>query len=251
MVRLTSPRLITVNTYQTTLEGHPLLYTVKRSHRAKYVRLEVRVESGLTVVVPRSHKLEQIPHLLQEKRRWILGKLKDYRQFQSISSETSTDTISYLGQALKVVKQRNHSQADNVSLERNRLMVSLRPISTLNQVLEEWYRHQAVKLIRERVKKLSTQLGVTYRRLSIHTARTRWGSCSRKGNLNFNWKLIMAPEPVIDYVIIHELTHLIEMTHSKKFWSLVEEYCPKWREHKEWLRNHQAELATKLRLEVD
>jgi len=131
-------------------------------------------------------------------------------------------------------------------LEKSRLLVTLNSQNDrLNLVLEWWYRQQAEKLIKKRADELCPQLGVTYNRLTIRGAKTRWGSCSRKGNLNFNWKLMMVPEPVIDYVIIHELAHLKEMNHSRNFWKLVAEHCPKWRSHKKWLRGHEAGLTAK------
>ncbi|MEA3442918.1 MAG: M48 family metallopeptidase, partial [Chloroflexota bacterium] len=137
--------------------------------------------------------------------------------------------------------------ANSIKLERNRLVVATGSASSrLNLVLEQWYRMQAAKLINERVDKLSARLGLTYNRIIIRGQKTRWGSCSHKGNLSFNWKLIMAPEPVIDYVIIHELTHLKEMNHTKRFWELVAEYCPRWCEHKKWLKDHEMDLADKL-----
>ncbi len=115
-------------------------------------------------------------------------------------------------------------------------------------MLEEWYRLQAAKLMKGRADQLSTQLGVTYDRLLIRGQRTRWGSCSHKGNLSFNWKLMMAPQPVIEYVIVHELAHRKEMNHTKRFWEVVAEHCPRWREHQKWLKDHQAELTTRLPL---
>ena len=146
-----------------------------------------------------------------------------------------------------MVKEQNNGNANSVKLEQNKLLVSLKSASSrLNVTLERWYRMQAVKLIGKRASELSPLLGLTYNRLVIRGQRTRWGSCSHKGNLSFNWKLLMAPEPVIDYVIIHELAHLKEMNHTKRFWELVAEYCPRWREHKKWLKDHETELATKL-----
>ena len=87
-------------------------------------------------------------------------------------------------------------------------------------------------MVKNKADELCPRLGVNYNRLNVRAAKTRWGSCSRKCNLNFNWKLIMAPEPVIDYVIIHELTHLKEMSHSRNFWKVVTEHCPQWRKRK-------------------
>ncbi|PIX27218.1 MAG: M48 family peptidase [Chloroflexi bacterium CG_4_8_14_3_um_filter_45_15] len=210
----------------------------------------MRRETGLMVVIPKSYEIRQVPDLLEMKRGWILGKFVKYAEVQRLSANQelkSGDSIPYLGRNLKVVKEQNNGNANSVKLEQNKLLVSLKSASSrLNVTLERWYRMQAVKLIGKRASELSPLLGLTYNRLVIRGQRTRWGSCSHKGNLSFNWKLLMAPEPVIDYVIIHELAHLKEMNHTKRFWELVAEYCPRWREHKKWLKDHETELATKL-----
>jgi predicted metal-dependent hydrolase len=85
-------------------------------------------------------------------------------------------------------------------------------------------------------------LGVSYRRIDIRDQRTRWGSCSPRGTLSFNWRLALAPLEVLDYVVVHELCHLREANHSPRFWRLVSERRPAWREHRAWLREHGAEL---------
>ncbi len=250
MIQENRPPLTTVVRHETILDGQAISYIIKHSPRAKYVRLEVRPQTGLTIIIPKSYKVTQLPNLLRKKRYWILSKLAKCAQLKLLSIEKeaeSGDTIPYLGRDLQVIKQQNHGEADNVRLERKRLVVSLKSVKTrLNLVLEWWYRRQAERLIREKANELCARLGVTYGRLSIRGAKTRWGSCSQKGNLNFNWKLMMVPEPVINYVIIHELAHLKEMNHTEKFWKLVAEYCPHWRKHKRWLKEHEAELAAKL-----
>ena len=250
MVRESGPQLTLAGERKTTLDGQTISYIVKRSANAKHIRLEVRSETGLTVVIPNSYNARYIPDLLEAKREWILSKLAKYGQFRSHKIENelkSGDTLPYLGRDLEVVKRQNHGSGDSVRLERNKLIVVLRAENgRLDLVLEQWYRMQAAELIREKAEKAGARLGLTYSRIFIRGQKTRWGSCSHKGNLSFNWKLIMAPEPVIDYVIIHELAHLKEMNHTKRFWGLVAEHCPRWREHKKWLKDHETELADKL-----
>jgi predicted metal-dependent hydrolase len=235
---------------EASINGQTITYTIKRSLRARRVRLEVRPQTGLTVIVPHSYKIGQIPELLESKERWISSNLARCSHFQSLSAKKelmSGDKVPYLGRDLELVKQENRGGVGSVTLEGNMLAVSPELFNNgiLELALEQWYRTEAAKMINDRADKLSSRMRISYKRIVIRGQKTRWGSCSRKKNLSFNWKLIMAPEPVIDYVIIHELTHLKEMNHSKRFWELVTQYCPRWREYKKWLKQHEADLAAK------
>lgn len=108
--------------------------------------------------------------------------------------------------------------------------------------LEQWLRERAAETIAERTREYSRNIGVSYNNIRIKDTRTRWGSCSSKGNLNFSWRIIMAPTEVMDYIIIHELCHLIHMNHSKEYWAAVESYMPDYSRHKEWLRTNGMRL---------
>jgi predicted metal-dependent hydrolase len=89
-------------------------------------------------------------------------------------------------------------------------------------------------------------MGVSHNEIRLKGHRSLWGSCSRTRNLNFNWRLVMTPIPVIEYVVIHELAHLKEMNHSPRFWRIVESYCPEWRARRQWLTEHSQLLASTL-----
>ena len=102
---------------------------------------------------------------------------------------------------------------------------------------------RALERVRERLQYYAPRLGVSFNRVAIRDQRSRWGSCSAKHNLNFNWKLIMAPPEVLDYVVIHELCHLIEFNHSPRFWRLVEGQMPEYEFWKKWLKEHGRELG--------
>ncbi len=102
---------------------------------------------------------------------------------------------------------------------------------------------RALIRIRERLTYYAPKIGVTFGRVAIRDQRSRWGSCSAKHNLNFNWKLIMAPPEALDYVVVHELCHLIEFSHSPKFWALVQAHMPEYIAWKKWLKQHGTELG--------
>lgn len=122
----------------------------------------------------------------------------------------------------KLLEQKNH---------RNALPVPA-------QEEEYAYREQARRVLTEKTARYAKQMGVTYGRISIRGQKTRWGSCSAKGNLNYNWKLMLCPEEVQDYVVVHELAHRREMNHSKAFYRIVEEILPDYRACMRWLREH-------------
>lgn len=250
MARKTRRPLTLVGAYDINLDNQSVSYSVKRSNGARYARLEIRADTGLTLVIPRNYSLTDIPALLDKKKRWILNKLDRYKQLSGSTAHRGlkdNDKIPYLGRDLEIKVTQNHQGVGSIGKEGDRLLVNL-PVqnSQLGLVIAQWYKKQAFEVIKEKVEKLSARFKLVYNRLTIRSQRTRWGSCSYSGNLNFNWKLIMAPEPVVDYVIIHELFHLQEMNHGKGFWKLVAEQCPRWHEHKKWLREHEAELAAKL-----
>lgn len=105
---------------------------------------------------------------------------------------------------------------------------------------------EALRVIPSKVKKYAAVIGVDYGRITIRNQRTRWGSCSSKGNLNFNCLLIQTPESVMDYVIVHELCHRIEMNHSQRFWNLVESILPDYKEQRKWLKENGSELIERI-----
>lgn len=251
MAREARHRPTMVEKRETRINGQTITYTVRRSLRARHVRLEVRRQTGLTVVVPRSYRIGQLPGLLKSKERWISTSLARCGYFgapYAAKELESGDTVPYLGRDLKLVKRENNGEVDNVTLEGDTLAVShlLFKNGILESALEKWYRAEAARLINERAARLSSDMGVHCKRIVIRGQKTRWGSCSRKKNLSFNWKLMMAPEPVIDYVVIHELAHLKEMNHSRRFWELVGQHCHRWRECRKWLRQHEEDLTAKL-----
>ncbi len=106
----------------------------------------------------------------------------------------------------------------------------------IEEHLRFWMIDKAEELINKRTVEYSEIIGVKYNNIRIKNTKTRWGSCSSKGNLNFNFRIIMAPQAVMDYIIVHELCHLKHLNHSKKFWSAVALYMPDYENHKEWLK---------------
>jgi predicted metal-dependent hydrolase len=109
--------------------------------------------------------------------------------------------------------------------------------------IERFYRRAAHAEIAPRLDAACAAVGTSYSRLSIRSQKTRWASCSRSGAMSFNWRLLLGPEPVLDYVVWHEVCHLEVMDHSPRFWNLMAERCPDYRQQLRWLRRHGATLV--------
>jgi hypothetical protein len=222
-------------------------YLVKRSSVARQVRFEIKAETGLTVILPKRCSLNAVDEMLQSKRRWILEKMDRFVEPVHAARNGRLrlgDAVPYLGLEIQIARGQGGKSAASVELLGQTIVV--RPDlagSDLESLLERWYRAQAGTILEQKARESAEALGVQYNRFSIRGQRTRWGSCSHRGTLSFNWRLIMAPEPVVDYVVIHEVAHLKEMNHTRSFWKLVEERCPSWRLHKRWLDDHGTQLA--------
>jgi predicted metal-dependent hydrolase len=235
---------------QASVNGQAVTYTLRRSSRARRVRLEISQRNGLVVIVPRSYPAGRLTGLIKSKERWISRHLAQFSQSRPLPAPKKLeigDTVPYLGRDFELVKHENH-HGEDVVLQGNKISVNpdLFDNGLLETSLEKWYRAEAGRLILGVADRLSSQMGTNYQRIVIRGQKTRWGSCSRKKSLSFNWKLIMAPEPVVEYVVIHELLHLKEMNHSRRFWQLVAQNCPDWRRHKKWLKEHETSLTSQI-----
>jgi len=225
------------------LGGQNIPYTIRISARARILRLVVRQESGLEIVVPSGVRSRQIEEALQRKASWIL---KSMRRLQDMPELKDGRELSCLGTLLKlqlIVSDRVAAGRPRVTLAGETLMVTLRESdwnssTLLRGALETWFRRRAHTLIPDRLIAANQKFGFRYGRVTIKEQKSRWGSCSRAGNLNFNWRLLMAPLPVLDYVLIHELAHLQELNHAPAFWQLVASACPDYQIQRRWLREH-------------
>ena len=225
-------QLTLVGRFEIILKGQTVPYTLKRSSKAKLIWLHIKRDIGLTVTIPYRYNTRNLREFLEAKSAWIiknLAKLRSSAPNKAQEGQTSLDSICYLGKPLLPLFPEivNESQLR-------------REFSCGNLI--EWLKNEAVRLINLKVDQFGRRMGLIYNSVRIRDQKSRWGSCSCKRNLSFNWRLIMAPEAALDYVVIHEICHLREMSHSKSFWSLVAEYCPGWREQRKWLNDHCSEL---------
>lgn len=227
------------------LDGRELAYTLRESSRARRLRLLIQPEGGLEVVVPQGTARARIEAVLREKAGWIdatLARLAhEAATIPTLAPLTHGQALPFAGRqlrlALPLAAPGRHPHA-RLTDETLTLTVADGRQATIRATLEAWYRAQARAVFAERIAHCNAAYGFTFGRVSIKEQKSRWGSCSRAGNLNFNWRLLLAPLPVLDYVVYHELAHLKELNHSPRFWRLVAHVCPEYETHRAWLRHY-------------
>jgi predicted metal-dependent hydrolase len=213
-----------------------LPYTIRRSPRARRIRVKVDPYDGVEVVIPQRATKKHAHEAIRELRPWIDKRLREAEAARR-RLEAPPGTVPFLGAHLRLRYDPNRTRAHR---KQDELHV---PATNAREALERWYRTQARAHIAPRLDDATTALGTRHSTLSIRNQRTRWGSCSSTGAMSFNWRLMLAPEPVLDYVVWHEACHLVVMDHSKRFWSLVERHVPDYRAHRSWLRRNGAALT--------
>jgi predicted metal-dependent hydrolase len=216
-------------------------YKIRRSDRARHVRILVGGD-GVEVVVPRRFPLSDVEPFVEEKRPWIERTLRRMRESESEYPPARLEDggeLPYLGErlGLRVRKEARRTRA-HVVRRGDELRVALGPGGSLEEALEAWYRRRARHEVGARLDAAVARAGTSYTSLQIRGQRTRWASCSSSGAMSFNWRLLLAPAEVLDYVVEHEVAHLEAHDHSPGFWKLLASRSPDWREHERWLRRH-------------
>jgi predicted metal-dependent hydrolase len=205
--------------------------------RTKTLRLVSSI-NGVRAIVPLNHDPKELEIFVTSKRDWILRTSQYYSKLKERNGGFEPYTIYFLGSKYRfhVVKDRRPSTVVSDIIKLITFHVTDR--RRYKQHIHEWYKQQTARIIAERLPTLASRFNVKYNKVSIKNQKSRWASCSKNGNLHFNLLLAAAPSNVIDYVMIHELIHLIEFDHSRQFWQLVKEADPDYKKHREWLANY-------------
>jgi predicted metal-dependent hydrolase len=213
------------------IEVHKLV----RSKR-KTLALIVETDGTLTVRAPLRMKEADIWRFIEVKSDWIKRKqVRVQKEAELLHRYMDGETFLYLGREvpLRLVPDRKPALVMDSFFE---LTKSAQPQAA--SVFETWYKKQARAVLTERVEFFARQHRFKAGKIRISSARTRWGSCNTKGTLSFTWRLVMAPLEIIDYVVVHELSHLKELNHSKAFWSQVEVILPDYKRRRAWLKKN-------------
>ncbi|AHF05850.1 hypothetical protein DESME_01200 [Desulfitobacterium metallireducens DSM 15288] len=229
------------------IQGTVIPYEERKNSRSK--RLSLRIgRDKVRVTAPCKATKREIREFVEANQDWILAHwVKIQEELLNIPKRQYQDgeALSVLGQSLelKIMKTNQKTMRLRYLKEEKKIEIRLpEGIALENQneatreILGQWLKRKAREVFQTKLDQVSAQMGVSYKAFRLKEQKTRWGSCSSKGNINLNWRVILAPEQVIDYLIIHELAHLKHMNHSPSFWDVVGQYCSDYDVCRHWLK---------------
>jgi len=232
---------------QIQLGDRTLSYQLRRSPRRRTIAIAIDPHEGLVVYSPMRMSAEGLGDFLRDKARWILAHARQHEEARArtpVLAWQPGDDVPFRGRRVTLTVLPGAAQGE-VALEGEQLTVRTPPEDGLvpegpriRGLVVRWLREQAAAHVAARVQDFEGRLDVQPRRVRVRDQKRRWGSCSAHGVLNFNWRLILAPEAVLDYVVVHELCHLKEMNHSPRFWAWVERILPDYGTPRSWLRQN-------------
>ena len=221
-------------------------YSIIRTDR-KTMAIIVEPDGTIIVRAPHDLAVETIEEKVKEKRRWVAEKLtKTDEIVKPVPKKrelVSGEKIKLKDKLIRLKIHKYEKKRTTVDFEENTLHIYVNENlnekerkEELKKTLLKWYKEQAKNIITKRVEKFSKSIGTKPRSIVIRSQQLRWGSCTKDNQLNFNWRIVMAPVSAIDYIVVHELCHLTEPLHSIEFWNLLEAHFPEYKKWKEWLR---------------
>jgi predicted metal-dependent hydrolase len=228
------------STEEITLEGRPVCYQLVRSKTARKLRIRVGLD-GIRVVQPEARTSNEIEAFLLSHGEWIIGQLHRIERMQRVRRphQSNRGQILYRGvpTSVRVEEIAGRRGSNKVVVEEGCLVIRKGENSTTSpsRTLENWLRKQARTEIEQQLDGITRRLQHFPKKVYVMGQRTKWGNCSSRQNLSFNWRLIMAPEFVLRYLVTHEVVHLAVPDHSQKFWLTVQSLCPDMGRAKQWL----------------
>ena len=229
------------------LDGVDVPVLCRKNALAKRYRLFIDRSGRLRITIPRRGNAAEARSFAEVHRDWLAGQLAKFRSRQLGQQHWSDGTLVWFrGQYFPLELTRGESgQMARLGSEEIPLPSSAAAGDpSLRHAIEKHLRRLAALKLPRRVRELAALHGCAVSRVSVRNQRTRWGSCSRKGAITLNWRLVQVPESVRDYIILHELMHLREMNHSPRYWAHVAAVCPDYRESEMWLRANSSLLAS-------
>jgi predicted metal-dependent hydrolase len=233
-----------------TINQREVPFLMRRSLKARSLRLQIVLDGPkIILTAPRFAMNFEVTRFLKNRLPWIekqLGKIEKQAKLRPAPKYVSGDIYYYFGEQVTLILEPSDKKRPEIKIRGDKMKISVyknatrsEGIKIIRQTIEKFYKKKAEEVVHDRLEHFNEHYGFKYKRVTMRNQKSRWGSCSRDKNLNFNWRLIMAPIEVIDYVVVHEMCHLEQMNHSKNFWNLVAETVPDYKVFRKWLRENQ------------
>lgn len=235
------------------LDGKTIPVTVRRRKRQKYIRLRISGNGEVTISGPKHSTKKRLREALSEKRNWVSRQLEKIDL--QMNESNPLQQIYFNGKAYPVRIDYGPNARISVGLSEDKGLIhvhlpqsyyDMEDVSRSGEIkdsLAGWLHREASQHFHTRAREVAEEIDTPFRKLFIRNQKTRWGSSSSIGNISLNWRAIMAPPEVQRYLIIHELVHQHQLNHSTHFWRLVSHYCPDYRKHEQWLKDHRELMA--------
>ncbi|MBF0491573.1 MAG: M48 family metallopeptidase [Deltaproteobacteria bacterium] len=224
---------------------HRIEYRIQRTSRTGSVGIQVLPNSSVLLRIPKRFSEKKLDEIVEKRAAWILAKQNHFKENFKVYSLTQGAKLPYRGQSICLQIQQASIAQRSVSFNGTELIVLLREGDGIEPHLRaqllKWYYAQAREKIIESIDRFQMDLGVSVKKISVRNQRQRWGSCNHKQHLSFNWRLILVPPQLLDYVVLHEMCHVLHPNHSRFFWETVESVMPNYAENRRGLRQKSAE----------
>jgi predicted metal-dependent hydrolase len=213
----------------------------------KTMAIHIRPPASVLVLSPVGTPEKVIRERVKSKGRWILKKLSEVRHLDPEKFKkdfANGESFLFLGKNYDLKIVRSSRKIPKVFFREGvfYLETSVFKVEELSRAMEKWYRKKAERIINDRVEMYSGKIGKRPRTARVKEQKQRWGSCTSKGDLYFNWRCVMAPPGIIDYLVVHEMSHLIHSNHSRAFWEEVGSIMPDYKKRKKWLKENGLKL---------
>jgi len=210
-----------------------IIYSKRRT-----IALVIKQDGSLVARAPKRANVREIERFVEQKHLWIVRTVKRQKQKHSLLQKKQFiegESFLYLGNSYKLLFQEGEQPQMFIS---RMVLLPHSAQENARELVVGWYKKRAKEILAERVALYAVQMGVVFRSINITSAEQQLGSCTKRKTLNFPWRLIIAPPLVIDYIVVHELSHVVHMNHSQRFWNTVTTTYPRYKEAKLWLKSH-------------
>lgn len=219
------------------VEGRPVAMAIRRNLRARRLYLRVDpADADIELILPRNVAIEEGLRFAREKRDWVAARLAAIPVRQPFADGA---TIPLLDESLTI---RHRPDARGAVRRDGADLIVTGAAEHLPRRVRDWLKREAKHVLAARSRDVAARIGRRIAHVRVGDPKSRWGSCSAKGRLAYSWRLILAPSLVLDYVVAHEVAHLVEHNHGRRFWKLVDELATEAETGKAWLRRHGAVL---------